>query len=344
MKKITLYTAADKRPDFIPLQYQSLKRFLKDEYEFVVLNNALDSKKRQAEISRICSELGIRCVKVTKDKKFNIIGEQKVFTWLGSYRNANVGTAYPIKWAWNMMIEENSHNLFAIIDSDMFLCRDISFIEEIGDNDSAIIIQYRGPQERRSKMNVSYIWNALCVFDASKIPDLKAMRWDCGTVNGHRVDVGGYIHHWFQNHKMNYRHMSEYAVHKYHGMQDGSYYLEGTLNGNYHFSFEYNDKTRVTKNFKSYERNWAESDLVLPHLRQGFENVLTAKMINYFERYIKNKQTYPDPAFIGFIEFEDQQKKNKPFIIHSKAGSGYMRFGEQYGKMKLQFIEKILEL
>ena len=43
MKKITIYTAADKRPDFIHLQYETLKKYIKDDFEYIIFNNAIDS-------------------------------------------------------------------------------------------------------------------------------------------------------------------------------------------------------------------------------------------------------------------------------------------------------------
>lgn len=348
MKKITFYTTADKRPDFIPLQYKSLKRFVKDDYELVVLNNALDSKKRREEIFSICKKLNIRCVGVEKHKKLKKIGGQKVFTIFGSYRNANVGTAYPIKWAWNMMIEENKDSLFAIIDSDMFICRDICFNQEMGNVDGSLIIQYRGLQNKRSTAQVKYIWNAFCIFNPSQIPNLKEMNWDCGIIkkyfiNGHAVDVGGYIHYWLKKHNFSYKHISEFAIHSFKQINNQEFYLEGTLNGNYHYSFEYNKNTKTASSFKSYESNWNEDDFVLPHLSQNYKDILIRKTIEYFETYLLNKQSYPSPTFIGFIEFEGSAE-NRPFIIHSKAGSGYMGFGEEYGKLKLEFIRKTLNL
>lgn len=51
MKKITIYTVADKRPDFIPVQYDTLKKYIRDEYEYIVLNNAIDSRYRKRRFS-----------------------------------------------------------------------------------------------------------------------------------------------------------------------------------------------------------------------------------------------------------------------------------------------------
>ncbi len=349
--KITLYTAADKRPDFIEPQYRSIKKYLTDDHEIVVLNNAFGSKNRRKEISDICMRLGIRCIEVKKDPRFTTIGKQKVFTWLGSYRNANVGTAYPIKWAWETMIEENKDGMFAIIDSDMFLARKISLIDETGENDAAFIIQYRGLElkEGRRKEKFSYIWNAFCIFRPSRISALKEMNWDCGVVKeafieGLSVDVGGYIHYWLKKHSIRFKHISELALHHFDEKGDSQFYLEATLNGNYHFSFDYDRNDGTTSNYRSHESGWKKGSLVLPHLPEKYEEILVKKIVSYFETYIFGKQSYPSPTFLGFIEFEDGVVKNRPFIVHSKAGSGYMRFGEEYGRLKLLFIEKILDL
>ncbi len=95
--------------------------------------------------------MGITCIEVVKDKKAAIIGTEKAFTWLGAYKNANLGTAYPLQWAWEKMCNDNKENLFVVIDSDMFLCKEVSFNEGLGTCDAVFIIQYRGPQDNRTK-------------------------------------------------------------------------------------------------------------------------------------------------------------------------------------------------
>ena len=349
MKKVTIYTAADKRPDFIIPQYNSFKKFIKDDYEFVVLNNAIDSKSRRKEISDICLGLGIKCIEVVKDPRFLVIGQQKVFTLFGSYRNANVGTAYPIKWAWEMMCEDNKDNIFVLIDSDMFICKEITFNNEITYSDGSFIIQYRGIDTEGKKAEVTSIWNALCIFDTAKIPKIKEMNWDCGIIKkayieGHAVDVGGYIHYWLKENNIKYRDISEYAIHNFKIKENGLIWLEATLNGNYHYSFDYDPNNKTVSNYICHETSWVTGRNVLPHLPENYESILKDKTIKYFEKFIKDKQTYPNPTFLGMIEFESLNTEADPFIINNKAGSGYMRFGDEYGKLKLDFIKKILNI
>src|SRR6185436_13116035 len=59
---------------------------------------------------------------------------------------------------------------------------------------------------------------------------------------------------------------------------------------------------------------------------------------------ILDKQTYPDPTFLGFLEFENFSEHIDPFAIHNKAGGGYLGFGKKYGEEKLAFIETALNL
>ena len=59
---VTIITYAHKRPDFIYLQYESIKKHLKSEYEYIVFNNSIDSVDNYNEIHNICKELNIKCI------------------------------------------------------------------------------------------------------------------------------------------------------------------------------------------------------------------------------------------------------------------------------------------
>jgi len=61
---IKIYTLSHHRPDFIPLQYESIKKYVKDEFEYIVINNAVDNEKNSSEIERVCKDLGVSTIKV----------------------------------------------------------------------------------------------------------------------------------------------------------------------------------------------------------------------------------------------------------------------------------------
>lgn len=287
MKKITIYTLADKRPDFIPIQFETFKKFIKDEYEFIILNNAIDSKIRRNEIFKICEELNIKCIEVKKDKKFKNIGKQKAILWKGGYVNPNIACAYPIKWAWEEMCRYNQNKIFVIIDSDMFLCKDTFFNKEVLNYDASYMTQYRGMKNNRMNALVTYIWNGICIFNTDKIKNIKEINWDCGVVkksfiNGYAVDVGGYAHFWLEKNKLKIKHISEYAIINFIIKEKNTIWLECTLNGGYHYSFDYNFKDKTTSNHFSYETDWNQKDEILPHFPKIFKKNIRKKIYKIF--------------------------------------------------------------
>ncbi len=344
MKKVTIYTLADKRPDFIEPQFESFKKHIKDNYEYVVLNNAISNKKNRDEITRICKKLDIRMIHVIKDKRFNNIDGEKAITFWGSYTNANLACAYPLNWAWEQICEDNKDNIFIIIDSDMFICKDISFNKEMEGCDASFIIQYRGPHNHRKEMTVTYPWNGICIFDTEKIQNIQSLSWDCGEVKGFKVDVGGGSHFWLEKNKIKIRHISEYAIHNVSEVDQSKIKIEAVLNGNYHYHFVYDTKDKSLSDFYCYEHEWEPEDQILPQYPDNFLETLQKKTLVYYEKFIKNKQTYPNPTFLGLIEFENFKDEIDPFIIHNKAGSGYAGFPKEYGIKKLEFIKKTLSL
>lgn len=137
----------------------------------------------------------------------------------GSYANPNVATAYPLRWAWEDMCEYNKDKILMVFDSDMFICNPISFNNQLNGYDAALMMQYRGLNNKNISDSdlVTYIWNALFIFDVNKIKNLKELNWDCGIIkksyiNGYSVDVGGYAHFWLKENKIRIKYLSEYAI------------------------------------------------------------------------------------------------------------------------------------
>lgn len=347
-KPLTIYTLADKRPDFIRVQYDSFKKYLKDDYDYVIINNAIDSPSRQEEITKIAFQLDLKCIKVRFDANLVRVGG-RVAIKDGKYTDGNLACAYPIKWAWRTICQSNIERLVVFIDSDMFVARKVSFAEELGDADAAFMIQYRGLEKNRTKALISYPWNGICIFDPQKIPDLREMKWDCGWIrtslfHSEPVDVGGFANDWLKKHPIKVRPISEYAIYNFKKLGPNKIWLESVLCGNFHFSFTYDQRDRITSNFHCYEPGWQTGDGILPNFPKEYLETLLQKTINYFERYVLDKQTYPKPPILGLIEFESFNPNPNPFIIHHKGGQGYLVFSKRYGNLKLAFIKKTLGL
>src|SRR5574344_114916 len=177
MSKVKIYTWADKAPEFIYKQYETLKRFVKDEdWEFIVFNNVPFPKvDRQKKIKKICKELGIKCL----DVRF------RSFVSGASYI-----TAYGITWAYHRFFRWQKDTIQVLLDSDMVLLKDINFEEYLADNDICAIHQQR--------QHVDYLWNGFIVMRAAKLPDKFFIKFGCKKIDGNSTDTGGKLYYWLK--------------------------------------------------------------------------------------------------------------------------------------------------
>ena len=123
---IKIYTIADKSPQFIGWQAKSFKDHLKDDYEFIVMNNSSSLDLDEA-IQGECLNAGIKWINI----------ENKDFS------HPCFACSAPIQELIDRQIANDRENIAAIIDSDLFLMRDFSFKEFIEGYDMAGVMQAR---------------------------------------------------------------------------------------------------------------------------------------------------------------------------------------------------------
>lgn len=178
MSKVKIYTWADKAPEFLYKQYETIKKFVKDDdWEFIVFNNVpatiLDRQKR---IKEICKELHIKCL----DVRFRtlISGAAQICAW-------------GIFWAYHRFMRWEKDTIHVIFDSDMFFINDFNFNEYLGDNQIAAIPQRRG--------EIEYLWNGIVIMRGGELPDKNHFDYRLAKINGERTDVGGKLHFWLKD-------------------------------------------------------------------------------------------------------------------------------------------------
>lgn len=193
---LRIYTVHDKEPGFLRQQIQLLRKFCYDDYELVVLNNAL-AESHAREIESICIEHGVRHV---------LVPDQH-------HENPNIACSYPLDYLMAEMIrQETEAKVSVIIDSDMFPLRPLSFVTAVGEAEIAAVFQSRGRHGSDSPANhVHYLWNGLVIFNHAAGGDFSKIIWACSTclnspyypaavldanglIEGERVDVGGATH------------------------------------------------------------------------------------------------------------------------------------------------------
>jgi hypothetical protein len=167
--------------DYIKLQHKSIKTFFKCEYEYIVFNDAKNygdytnnyNKNMRSVIENTCNNLNIKCINVPQN---NIKGTP-------AKRCANA-----VQSAYNYCIDFKDGYLM-IIDSDMFFIKNFNIEDYMKDYNMAGVFQ------NRNRVDL-YLWNGLFIMDMTKLSNLQEFNWDCGTVNGSSVDVGGH-NYWY---------------------------------------------------------------------------------------------------------------------------------------------------
>lgn len=184
--KVLLCTYSYNRPDFIELQAQTFKKFLQDDYELIVFNDARD-KKMCMQIEQTCKKLVLRCVRIPQE----IHGRPYLPRAMGddfyapSVKNCNV-VQYSLD-----QIGFGHDDIVALFDSDLFLIKDFSIREYMRGYGIAGLAQ--------SREHVNYLWIGLAFLDIPHLPARNTINFNCGNIDGIGVDAGGFTHFYLKN-------------------------------------------------------------------------------------------------------------------------------------------------
>jgi hypothetical protein len=195
---IKIYTFAHKRPDFIELQLQSFRNKLKNDFEFIIFNNAHFDLNRKIydEIHSICKSNNLQCFDIQNDAELVLrlqpLENVNLFNDDGTYTNSVIACAYPLCWAWEKYISKIDSKI-CIIDSDMFFIGEVNLDDELDKYD----IMYM-PQSRGRSGEVEYMWNGLIFMNLAAMPNKQSLNWWCGSCEGFSVDVGGHTFYYLR--------------------------------------------------------------------------------------------------------------------------------------------------
>jgi hypothetical protein len=185
--KLLVITHAYKRPDFIPLQEKTFRKFLKDDYEFVVFNDAREPKIYSA-IDQTCKQLNIRCIPIPQE-----IHQRPYLPRMPGelYDHPCVTCANVVQYSLDTLGFDHN-DLVMIIDSDMFLVGDLNVSEYMKDCEIA--------GHAQSRSFITYLWNGIVFFNMNTLPAKRELSFNCGDVAGQPCDVGGHTYYYFQKH------------------------------------------------------------------------------------------------------------------------------------------------
>jgi len=193
--KILIIIPAYNHPEFISLQHKTFCKFLKDDFEMIIFDDAR-AQKMSNQIKTSCKRLGILYRKVPQKIHFQpYLHRPKDGPWptnCPSARNCNV-----VQFALNQI--GFKHNDIAVVfESDLFLISEFSFREYLAGFDLAGFnraVEY--PECVKEKIN--FLWIGLMMLDMRVLPNKKTFNVNCGSINNVKVDSGGFTHFYLKD-------------------------------------------------------------------------------------------------------------------------------------------------
>lgn len=343
-----IYTYSHNRPDFIKLQYETIKRHVKDDHEFIVFNNERPGgdggfdENKIGQINDICESLDIQCIRVELDPELQYMNGVKMFDG-DNYLNGNIACAYSYTWGWKNYISKNDC-LSVIIDSDMFFIRDISLNEEMSEHNFSYVPSYRYTNQYKDENNrgniaFKYPWNGLVMAKPYEMPNPEEISWGYGEVKNIAVDVGGEVYHYLQKYedKLKTKYIDQWGV-----LVDVDPPYEINLNG---CAQMFADFDRGEVNIRDYQ----ECNLrTFPHQKER-ENYWEYAYNNFdIIMKVAEQNNFPKPTFVDFLKFEtDDNLLHDAFIFHYKNASNTLPWmkgdiGVQYNQIKTQALQNLL--
>lgn len=179
--KVLIMTHCFNKPEFIEWQARLFDKFLIDDYEFVVFNDAPnDYLFNQTE--KICRQLNLKCIPVPQEIHSIRNGPSEACSDTIQYMMNTMGFDFP--------------GIAVIIDSDMFLIREFSIEETMKDFDICAYPQVRyGIHEE-----INYLLPNLMFFRNENLPDKYHLCFDLGLIDGVATDSAGHTYYYLKRH------------------------------------------------------------------------------------------------------------------------------------------------
>lgn len=246
---IQIFTSVVNRPDFVILQNQLFHKFLKNEYQFHIVDDSIDDTISE-QFKSICSENGFSYYK----KPLRTV-----------QLNPAQACADTVQWTYDHIIRKDyKDSLVFFCDSDMFLIDEFDISEYMNDAMIAGLPQQRG--------NVTYMWNGIMFFHMSKLEDLD-IDFSDGIVEGEMTDVGGNTYYYFQKNKIEMKKTdSECPVYPTH-FNDIDLQNEEVTRG-YNFELHLDGKFLHYRAATNWHSNWRGSEDPLTKKTKIFNQIM----------------------------------------------------------------------
>ncbi len=195
--KVRIYAPHINRPEFIYYQLSSIRAHVKDDWEYIVVNDAVNepyiynlwSTNMRKTITSTCEELGVECLAFPQDlheERYKIFPKLK---FIGNNPSSRASDVYQ----WALQHSLGFDGFVIIMDGDMFFVHDVSLVEKMESHHISFLLQCRE--------GIEYPWLNLVGFFPKQTPNIQDFSYDCGDINGVSLDSGGLCYYYLQENK-----------------------------------------------------------------------------------------------------------------------------------------------
>ena len=243
---IHIFTSVVNRPDFVLLQNKLFQKFLKNDYQFHVVDDSIDQTISE-QFDTICSENGFSYYKKP---------ERTV------QMNPAQACADTVQWTYDTLIKENHKNdIVFFCDSDLFLVDEFDIVDYMNGAIIAGLPQYRG--------SVTYMWNGIMFFNMPMMEDLN-INFSDGVIEDELTDVGGRTYYYFKKNNIQMKETDvQYPTHYY----DIELQNEEVTRG-YNFELHLDGKFLHYRAATNWHTNWRGSEDPLTYKTKIFNQIM----------------------------------------------------------------------
>lgn len=201
--KLTVFSFAvnDKFP--IKTQINQFKKNIKDNYEFILLNDANNNEMIDS-INNIAKDMSVKCIRVPQD--------------IHKYYNPSVAYAEALNWLvlTHIPINKDKYELILIVHSDVFPLIPLHVSNIIGSQTIASTMEVRNT----GIDIVDYIYPAFTIINTKTIREPQLLDFNCGkverTINGVKtytgLDTGGMTYKYIDKYKSDIKFIPHYQI------------------------------------------------------------------------------------------------------------------------------------
>lgn len=214
---VRLLTFHCNKPEFIQLQCETFQKFVEDDYELIVINDAKTQELEQA-IEKMCDRYHVRCVRYLQEWHLSDPLNLRILEWLQNPQIYSYHAFFERRIACiaNQPSVRHSHvlqyalenfgyhhdDIIALIDGDVFPIRPINIRKLLGDRD-IVAVRKRLPgdvDDPLTRDQIDYLWVTFVAFHPRKIPDVRDLQFQVDLIQNKIHDTGSATYHYLQNH------------------------------------------------------------------------------------------------------------------------------------------------